>query len=257
MKWTRESAIREAEELIKEIPQLTVQRRFSAEHTRWDIRTRNFLGEVFGRNSLYYGSFIELPWQRTGSFIVEGWNYEANADAIHQRAYREQLETAKGFLLAAVDQLRSSKFEDIYQGKNTEPESSDIVKILNLATRLRKSIHKKPTEEKEVQNAFEALLIGADVEYSREAERVEYSSKTYVPDFTFKKLDLALEIKLCHRDGQEAEIIAEINDDILAYKTKYGNIIFLVYDLGLIRDVERFASSLEEHAQVIVRVVKH
>lgn len=56
---------------------------------------------------------------------------------------------------------------------------------------------------------------------------------------------------------REKEIIAEINDDILAYRTKYGNIIFGVYDLGYIRDVDRFAETLEGTEGVIVRVVKH
>src|SRR5437762_7001178 len=58
-------------------------------------------------------------------------------------------------------------------------------------------------------------------------------------------------------DEREREIIAEINDDVLAYKTKYGNIIFCVYDLGFIRDVERFADAFEGCDGVIVRVVKH
>jgi len=257
MKWTQELALKEVEELIAEIPKLQNQRRFSAAHTRWIIRVRTFFEEVFGQNSLFFASFVTLTWERTSSFIVDGWNPEAAVDAVHQEAYRDQLESAKGFLLAATDQIKRDDFQEIYQGKNTTPESSDIVKILNLATRLRKSIHKKPSEEKEVQNAFEGLVIGADVDYSREAERIEYSSKTYVPDFTFKRLDLALEIKLCGRDGREAEIIAEISDDILAYRTRFGNIVFVVYDLGFIRDVDRFSKSLEEHFQVLVRVVKH
>ncbi len=195
MKWTQELALKEVEELIAEIPKLQNQRRFSAAHTRWIIRVRTFFEEVFGQNSLFFASFVTLTWERTSSFIVDGWNPEAAVDAVHQEAYRDQLESAKGFLLAATDQIKRDDFQEIYQGKKTTPESSDIVKILNLATRLRKSIHKKPSEEKEVQNAFEGLVIGADVDYSREAERIEYSSKTYVPDFTFKRLDLALEIK--------------------------------------------------------------
>jgi hypothetical protein len=66
-----------------------------------------------------------------------------------------------------------------------------------------------------------------------------------------------IDVKLCARTGREKELIAEINDDILAYQTKYRNLFFLVYDMGQIRDVERFASSFEEHENVIVRVVKH
>ena len=52
-------------------------------------------------------------------------------------------------------------------------------------------------------------------------------------------------------------IISEINDDIIAYKTKYENLVFVVYDLGMIRDVNRFKSSLEANEHVIVIIVKH
>jgi len=65
----------------------------------------------------------------------------------------------------------------------------------------------------------------------------------------------ALEIKLC-KPGREATIIAEINDDILAYKTKYKNQIFLVYDLGGISDEARFRGDLETHGALVL-VVKH
>ena len=80
-------------------------------------------------------------------------------------------------------------------------------------------------------------MIGADLALllKRETDSIEYSSKTYVPDFTMRKLDLAIEIKLCNREGREKEIIAELNDDILAYRIKYGNLLFLIYDVGQIR----------------------
>ena len=152
----------------------------------------------------------------------------------------EQLDTAKGLLQAAVDRLSRGDFDKVYEGKDTQPESSQIIKILNIVDRLRKAIHSRPTKEKEVQDAFENLLIGADIAFSREKERLEYSSKTYVPDFTFSKIGLIVELKLCAREGREAEIIAEINDDILADKAKYGNLIFVVYDLGFIRETDVF-----------------
>jgi hypothetical protein len=99
--------------------------------------------------------------------------------------------------------------------------------------------------------------VGADVNYERETDSITYSSKTYKPDFCFVPIDLAVELKLCNREEREKEIIAEINDDILAYKIKYRNLIFVVYDLGHIRDVERFTEAFENNEGVIVRVVKH
>ena len=91
----------------------------------------------------------------------------------------------------------------------------------------------------------------------RETDSIEYSSKTYIPDFSLSRIDLALEVKLAVRQGREKEIIGEINDDILAYKTNYGNLLFVVYDAGLIRDVDRFSSQFEQHDGVLVRVIKH
>ena len=99
--------------------------------------------------------------------------------------------------------------------------------------------------------------MGADVAHDRETDSIVYSSKTYTPDFTFRSIDLAVELKLCNRSERGKEIIAEINDDIIAYKTKYRNLIFFVYDCGHIRDVDRFAQAFEASEGVLVRVIKH
>jgi hypothetical protein len=56
---------------------------------------------------------------------------------------------------------------------------------------------------------------------------------------------------------KEKAIISEINDDIIAYKTKYSNLIFVVYDIGIIRDQDLFRSGLEASENVVVKVVKH
>ncbi len=235
---------------------------FSADHTRWAARCLAVLEEVFGQDSRYYLSFNALRWVETGSFIIPGgagaWrDPQAAVDRRHHQAYLRDLETARGLLLAAADHLARSDLASVYDGKNTAPESSAIIKVINLAgAKLRKVIRSTPKNEKEVQDAFENLLVGADIPYSREADRIEYSSKTYVPDFTTRQLDLAIDIKLCAGPGREKDIIAEINDDILAYRTKYGNLLFVIYDVGQIRDVERFTMSLEQHDNVVVRVVK-
>lgn len=257
-KWTKESSISELTLLINEVDSLTGVRRHSAPHTRWLARTLKFLEQVFGAASTYYLSLVSIPWSRTGTFIVPGSDLGRGFERAHQEAYVNQLDSAKGLLQAALDELQVSELTEVYVGKDTGPESSAIFRLINLLEhKLRKVIRTEPKREKEVQEAVENLLIGADLEYSRETEAIEYSSKTYTPDFTLTRLDLALEIKLCGREGREAEIIAEINDDILAYSTKYGNLLFTVYDVGLIRDVERFINCFEKHEGVVVRVVKH
>ncbi len=102
--------------------------------------------------------------------------------------------------------------------------------------KLRKVIRNTPSKEKEIQDALDNILIGAnlDGQYSREKETILYSSKSYIPDFVFDKIDTIVEIKLCKTNDKEKEIISEINDDIIAYKTKYSNLIFVVYDMALL-----------------------
>lgn len=264
-KWTQEVATTEINGLIAEVDALTRESGFSARHTRWVARVLRFLEEVFGQKSRYYLSFAHLTWRQDGSFMVGGpadpegsWDPMAAVERRHHEAYLRQLEAAKGFLLAAADDLNRYGVGGVYKGKDTPPESSSLVKILTLLDRkLRKAIRDKPDKEKQVQDAFETLLVGADVAFGRENDSIVYSSKTYTPDFTFEPIDLAIELKLCNRPDREKEIIAEINDDILAYKSKYGNIIFAVYDLGYIRDVDRFAEAFEGTDGVIVRVIKH
>ncbi len=263
--WGRDEAITELNDLANMIPGLANQRRRSEPHSEWLLRTVVLLESVFGRNSKYYMSIAGLPWHKTGTMFFgglldpDGPNHGASLERQHQEAYRQQLGTAAGILKAALAELeRVSDIKSLYEGKDTPPEQSQIIQIINLAERkLRKAIHENPSNEKQIQEVFENLLTGADIPYSRESERIEYSSKTYQPDFTFDKISLAIDVKFCGREGREKKIISEINDDVLAYQTKYPNVLFVVYDIGFIRDVDRFSQSFEDHKGIVVRVVKH
>jgi hypothetical protein len=176
----------------------------------------------------------------------------------HQRAFVQQLEMADGLLKAAMRQLERSDLEQVHKGYDPSTESNKLLQIMNLVERgLRKTVRNAPDQERTIQDAFENLLIGADVRYTREAVSVQYSSKSYHPDFTVSALGLAIEIKLCNRAEREKEIIAEINDDILAYQTKFPNLVFVVYDVGHIRDSDKFADAFETQKNVVVKVVKH
>jgi hypothetical protein len=227
--------------------------RFSTEHMRWRARSQTLLFQVFGPQSIYHTSFCALSWSYVG--YVEA--YPAAVAAAHQETYLKHLDAARGILLAAQDELERSDLEMVYRGKDSAPEASLILKVIGLAEhKLRKTLREQPERERQVQDAFENLLIGAEIPYAREVGGIEYSSKTYVPDFTISTADLVVEMKLCNKIGREKELIAEINDDIVAYRTKYGNLLFVVYDLGQIRDVERFTASFEAQ-KALVRVVKH
>jgi len=144
-----------------------------------------------------------------------------------------------------------------------ETTVKDSLRILTsleefLYNNLRKSIKRKPTEEREVQDIIEVMLISKGYVFKREKPRIAYSNKDYIPDFTFEDLSAVLEIKLCKTDKKAKEIIDGINADIPAYTTKFNNITFLVYDLGIIRDTDSFRKDIEKNnPRIKVLIVKH
>jgi hypothetical protein len=91
------------------------------------------------------------------------------------------------------------------------------------------------------------------LDFRREQHSIPYSTKTYRPDFTFERIDLAVEGKFCKTHERE-EMIDEINAGIVGYGGRYERILLMIYDLGLIRDPERFAADIEANSQVLVRV---
>src|SRR5205814_2031591 len=111
--------------------------------------------------------------------------------------YAKSFTKAQGILSAARAQLARHDLDAVYEGKDTGPEASLILRVIDLAeVKLRKTLREKPTEERQIQDSFENLLIGASIEYSREKDSIEYSSKTYIPDFVIAKADLAIDLKL-------------------------------------------------------------
>ena len=126
---------------------------------------------------------------------------------------------------------------------------------------LRRAIFEIPNHERAVQNAIEQLLIGRGltkgIDYDREVGRVKVSIKEVIPDFILPKFSLAIEVKLAKTDTKAKEIVDEINADILAYGRSYTHLLFVVYDLGTIRDTLEFTRDLETTNGVEVIVVKH
>ena len=126
---------------------------------------------------------------------------------------------------------------------------------------LRRAMFTAPDNEKQVQDVVETLLIGRGlnkgVEYDRETGRVKVSSKETVPDFVMKHISLAIEIKLVKTKEKVKEVIDEINADIRAYSKAYSFLLFIIYDLGHIRDESEFKNDLDNGDNVNVIVVKH
>ena len=258
MPWTKKSAIKELNELIAETHLIAKQGRTSPEFMRWYLRCVSFLEEVFGGASKYSVFFKTLKFQASGQFFLQGWDLDQELRQRNQQGFIDDLNRCVGIFQGAIDELKRKPLAELYQGKNTPKESSMLVKIVSLAERkLRKVIRAVPKLEKDIQNAFEDLLIGADIQYQRENPHIAYSSKNYIPDFSFPKIDLALDVKLCANPAREKQIIAEMNDDIMAYKTKFGNVAFVIYDVGMIRDVDRFTTEFSNRDDVLITVVKH
>ena len=126
--------------------------------------------------------------------------------------------------------------------------------------KLRSAIFRTPESEREVQDAVEQLLIGRGLqkghEYDREVGRVKVSSKEAVPDFILHRLSLAIALKLIKSTGRIREVVDEINADVAAYSKRYRSLLFIVYDLGYIRDEIEFRHDLEVSGNVAVVVVK-
>lgn len=257
-KWNKKDAINAIQKLISQIPSVIQSGRKSQEHVRWIANTMRIIDEIFGEKSRYSATMRSFTWSFHGSFIYQGWDDPNEVyNEKHKIAFKEQMQQASGLLLSAIDHLESSEINDVFEGDNHQ-ESVELFKIIGLSTsKLRKLIRETPSKEKDVQDKYEDLLTAQDIEYAREFPRIEYSSKQYVPDFSFENIGLAVEIKLCKNAGDEKAFIGQINDDILAYKTKFDNLLFIIYDLGQIRDEETFKSSFESHSNVIVQVVKH
>jgi len=260
---SQEQAIKRLQELIDEVDSLKNSVARSEAHTKWLANALYLTENVFGRTSRIYLSLASLPWQRTDSILVpwhirENDEYDKFRNELHHKAYLEQLDTAKGLLKAGIDAIERYGMDKVYEEKDASKDVGKTITLIDLAqNKLRKTMRAIPQDEKEVQDRFEDVLTSVDFRYLRDRETISYSSKSYRPDFTFPGIDTALEMKLCNRAEREKDIIAEINDDILAYKTKYPNIIFLVYDLGYIRDIDRFKADIESQDRVIVLVIKH
>lgn len=163
------------------------------------------------------------------------------------RMWRTHLENV-AVCLVSLEAYLKSKLGD------TEQHVQAIVDLIE--AHLRPSIFKDPDRERDIQDILETLFHVRSLPYLREKVHIKYSSKTFVPDFTFDSLNLIVEAKLCNRDGREKEIIDEVNADILAYKTKYESLIFIIYDLGFIRDVTQLRSDIEKNPNVNVIVIK-
>ncbi|OGY28853.1 MAG: hypothetical protein A3F33_01795 [Candidatus Woykebacteria bacterium RIFCSPHIGHO2_12_FULL_43_10] len=167
-----------------------------------------------------------------------------NEERYYTDGVRDRLGSLIGYLDSEIDEAK-------------EEGSADTLKIITGVQRtIRKFFRTKPSSEKDVQEKLEDLFNAQELTFRREQEHIPYSSKTYIPDFTFDDINCVVEVKFCDSTKREKEMIAEINDDIQPYSTRYKNLIFVIYDMGFIRDEEKFKEDIESKS-VVIEIIKH
>jgi len=130
-----------------------------------------------------------------------------------------------------------------------------------IKTKLRSVLYEIPQKEKEVQNAIENLFVGKGfnkaIDYDRETGKFNFSGREYIPDFILPKLRMCIEVKLLKEPSKKSKVIEEINADVTAYLKEYENVLFVVYDLGVIRDELEFCRDIESNEGIKIIIVKH
>jgi hypothetical protein len=233
------------EKLIEKSKEIQIHRLSDSTFISWRDLCERTLVNIFGINSKVVEQFNKLDFSYHVGIWVSGRDYSQE----YLFCFDRDLNVAVKMFQLLIDEI--SKMDDTTDGNK-------LIKLLNIIdNKFRRFFRTEPKNEKDVQNQFENLLIASDLLYTREKEHILYSSKTYIPDFVISELNMALEIKLCNRADREKEIIAEINDDILAYNTQFENIMFLIYDIGQIRDTEMFKSSFSKFENVFIVIIKH
>ena len=129
-----------------------------------------------------------------------------------------------------------------------------------ISTRFRSVFRVAPSSEKEVQDKLEDFFIensfDKGIDYDRETGKFNFSGREYIPDFIVPKLKLCIEVKLIKDKNRKSKVIEEINSDITAYQKKYEHILFIVYDLGTIRDEIEFKRDIEANERNSVIILK-
>ena len=155
-----------------------------------------------------------------------------------------------GWLRERIRKLESGEIDVITRDFTVDGIAEEI------ETKFRTLFHAPPEYEREVQKELEKLLTVLDIPHHREQTGIPVSVKTTFPDFTVDELSLAIEVKLIQKSEHEKRIVDEIAADIHNYSSKYSNLLFVIYDIGIIRDFEKFKFNLEPE-NVCLILIKH
>jgi hypothetical protein len=218
------------------------------------------------------GSGKGLPFQNYSGypFYIHEYNrllaFTAQADPT-VKTYFQQIDLGKrnnpsdvpGVMWKSYAELAAIQLNSLakYLQSKLGTERQEHEQIIDLIyANLRPAIYDDPKHEREVQNALETIFRARALDFRREQVSVPYSTKRYIPDFTFDRIGLAVEVKLCKDKDREKEMIEEINSDIVGYGGRYDRCLFVIYDLGFIRDAAQFSRDIEANPNVHVLIIK-
>lgn len=183
------------------------------------------------------------------SYDIENLKSVFNMTGIEQKMLFESVYYSSKMLLANLE----GYFDFV------EDEVDNLENLIN--KRFRSMFRNVPLKEREVQDKLEDLFLANNydkgIDYDRETGKFNFSGREYIPDFIVPKLNLCIEIKLIKEANKKSKIIEEINADITAYSKQYERILFIVYDIGIIRDEIEFKRDIEASGNIKVLLIKH
>jgi hypothetical protein len=101
-----------------------------------------------------------------------------------RKSYAELAAVRLNSLASYLQPKRSTKLQEYEQ----------IIDLIN--ANLRAAIYEDPTHERDFQNVLETIFRAPALDLRREQDSAPYSTKRYIPDFTFNRIGLAVEVKL-------------------------------------------------------------
>ncbi len=123
--------------------------------------------------------------------------------------------------------------------------------------KLRKCIHSNQLiDEKYIQDGLASLLSVLEIPFNRENVGIPHATVMRKPDFTLRDFPIAIEVKLLHKKERLSKIIDEIGADKEAYKKTYDRLLFIIYDHGVIQDIDGVTKDLEDSTTLVI-IVKH
>lgn len=152
------------------------------------------------------------------------------------------------------------RFLELDSSEDKARGASDIVSITSsIKMNLRRMFKDEPPQDENVlQREIEKILNVLQLDLKKEQDQMGFSVSRRIPDFTVHDLSLAIEAKLCNSRKRIKEIVEEINSDITTYKTRYNNLLFIIYDIGgFITDEPKFTGDFERNKGVMVIITKH